>query len=66
MVDNLISKSLAWENEKQKLFLYDGVSDFKIFQDVSSFWNCLANWLLLQCAGAFGVDSGGLQASQAE
>ena len=26
MVDNLISKTLAWEDEKQKLFLYDGVS----------------------------------------
>lgn len=26
MVDGLISKTLAWEDEKKKLFLYDGVS----------------------------------------
>ena len=26
MVDNLIHRTLAWEDEKKKLFLYDGVS----------------------------------------
>ena len=26
MVDNLIKKTLAWEEETQKSFLYDGVS----------------------------------------
>ncbi|KAK4403224.1 microtubule-associated protein 6 [Sesamum angolense] len=33
MVDNLISKTLAWEDEKQKLFLYDGVRLISILED---------------------------------
>ncbi|XP_057785176.1 65-kDa microtubule-associated protein 6-like [Salvia miltiorrhiza] len=33
MVDNLISKTLAWEEEKQKLFLYDGVRLVSILED---------------------------------
>lgn len=28
MVDNLINRTLAWEDEKKTLFLYDGVSVF--------------------------------------
>lgn len=46
MVDNLISKTLVWEDEKQKLFLYDGVSDLKIFQAVSSFCMLFGNYIL--------------------
>lgn len=34
MVDNLISKTLAWEDEKKKLFLYDGVSYLKNLKQV--------------------------------
>ncbi|XP_047974183.1 65-kDa microtubule-associated protein 6-like [Salvia hispanica] len=33
MVDNLISKTLSWEEEKQKLFLYDGVRLVSILED---------------------------------
>ncbi|XP_027098642.1 65-kDa microtubule-associated protein 6 [Coffea arabica] len=33
MVDNLISKTLAWEDEKKKLFLYDGVRLASILED---------------------------------
>ncbi|KAH6809771.1 Microtubule associated protein family protein [Perilla frutescens var. frutescens] len=33
MVDNLISKTLVWEDEKQKLFLYDGVRLVSILED---------------------------------
>lgn len=33
MVDNLISKTLAWEDEKKKLFLYDGVRLVSILED---------------------------------
>ncbi|KAL8519740.1 hypothetical protein ACS0TY_010613 [Phlomoides rotata] len=33
MVDNLISKTLAWEDEKHKLFLYDGVRLVSILED---------------------------------
>lgn len=31
MVDNLISKTIVWENDKKKSFLYDGVSWGTIF-----------------------------------
>ena len=37
IVDNLINKTLAWEYEKKKLFLYDGVSS-------------LSNMSFLRCA----------------
>ncbi|KAL8034913.1 hypothetical protein ABFX02_12G061800 [Erythranthe guttata] len=33
MVDSLISKTLAWEEEKRKLFLYDGVRLVSILED---------------------------------
>ncbi|KAH0756948.1 hypothetical protein KY290_020441 [Solanum tuberosum] len=33
MVDSLISRTLAWENENQKLFLYDGVRLVSILED---------------------------------
>ncbi|XP_009798327.1 65-kDa microtubule-associated protein 6 [Nicotiana tabacum] len=33
MVDSLIIKTLAWEDEKQKLFLYDGVRLVSILED---------------------------------
>lgn len=33
MVENLISKTLAWEDEKKKLFLYDGVRLVSILED---------------------------------
>ncbi|KAL1565444.1 65-kDa microtubule-associated protein 6-like [Salvia divinorum] len=33
VVDNLISKTLSWEEEKQKLFLYDGVRLVSILED---------------------------------
>ncbi|XP_042048796.1 65-kDa microtubule-associated protein 6-like [Salvia splendens] len=33
VVDNLISRTLAWEKEKQKLFLYDGVRLVSILED---------------------------------
>ncbi|KAL2229364.1 UNVERIFIED_CONTAM: microtubule-associated protein 6, partial [Sesamum indicum] len=33
MVDDLISKMLAWEDEKQKLFLYDGARLISILED---------------------------------
>ncbi|GAA0154150.1 non-motor microtubule binding protein [Lithospermum erythrorhizon] len=33
MVDNLISKTLQWEQEKQKQFLYDGVRLVSILED---------------------------------
>ncbi|XP_059649758.1 65-kDa microtubule-associated protein 6-like [Cornus florida] len=33
MVDNLINKTLAWESEKKKLFLYDGVRLVSILED---------------------------------
>ncbi|KAI5677994.1 hypothetical protein M9H77_08944 [Catharanthus roseus] len=33
MVDNLISKTLSWEDEKRKLFLYDGVRLVSILED---------------------------------
>jgi protein regulator of cytokinesis 1 len=33
MVDSLISKTLAWEHEKKKLFLYDGVRLASILED---------------------------------
>nr|GMD26546.1 65-kDa microtubule-associated protein 6-like [Ipomoea batatas] len=33
MVENLISKTLAWENEKKKLFLYDGARLVSILED---------------------------------
>lgn len=33
MVDNLIGKTLAWEDEKRKLFLYDGVRLVSILED---------------------------------
>nr|GMD21811.1 65-kDa microtubule-associated protein 6-like [Ipomoea batatas] len=33
MVENLISKTLAWENEKKKLFLYDGARMVSILED---------------------------------
>lgn len=33
IVDNLISKTLAWEDEKKKLFLYDGVRLVSILED---------------------------------
>ncbi|KAA8529884.1 hypothetical protein F0562_034512 [Nyssa sinensis] len=33
IVDNLINKTLAWENEKRKLFLYDGVRLVSILED---------------------------------
>ncbi|CAA3014704.1 65-kDa microtubule-associated 6-like [Olea europaea subsp. europaea] len=33
MVDNLISKTLAWEEEKKNLFLYDGVRLVSILED---------------------------------
>ncbi|XP_027096442.1 65-kDa microtubule-associated protein 6-like [Coffea arabica] len=33
MVDNLISKTLVWEDEKKKLFLYDGVRLASILED---------------------------------
>ncbi|XP_011098640.1 65-kDa microtubule-associated protein 6-like [Sesamum indicum] len=33
MVDDLISKTLAWEDEKQKLFLYDGARLISILED---------------------------------
>ncbi|CAI9096887.1 OLC1v1033133C1 [Oldenlandia corymbosa var. corymbosa] len=33
MVDGLISKTLAWEDEKRKLFLYDGVRLVSILED---------------------------------
>ncbi|PIN00851.1 Microtubule-associated protein essential for anaphase spindle elongation [Handroanthus impetiginosus] len=33
MVDTLISKTLAWEKEKEKLFLYDGVRLVSILED---------------------------------
>ncbi|CAI9755248.1 unnamed protein product [Fraxinus pennsylvanica] len=33
MVDNLISKTLAWEEEKKYLFLYDGVRLVSILED---------------------------------
>ncbi|XP_028096875.1 65-kDa microtubule-associated protein 6-like [Camellia sinensis] len=33
IVDNLINKTLAWEDEKKKLFLYDGVRLVSILED---------------------------------
>ncbi|XP_004236913.1 65-kDa microtubule-associated protein 6 [Solanum lycopersicum] len=33
MVDSLVSRTLAWENENQKLFLYDGVRLVSILED---------------------------------
>ncbi|XP_038698122.1 65-kDa microtubule-associated protein 6-like isoform X1 [Tripterygium wilfordii] len=33
IVDNLISKTVAWEDEKRKLFLYDGVRLVSIVED---------------------------------
>jgi protein regulator of cytokinesis 1 len=33
IVDNLIHKTLAWENEKNKMFLYDGVRLVAILED---------------------------------
>ncbi|CAI0553070.1 unnamed protein product [Linum tenue] len=33
MVDNLINKTLAWEDERQMLFLYDGVRLVSILED---------------------------------
>lgn len=30
MVDNLINRTLAWEDEKRALFLYDGVSTYSV------------------------------------
>ncbi|GFS39098.1 microtubule associated protein (MAP65/ASE1) family protein [Actinidia rufa] len=33
IVDNLINKTLAWEEEKKKLFLYDGVRLVSILED---------------------------------
>ncbi|KAL3651196.1 hypothetical protein CASFOL_004198 [Castilleja foliolosa] len=33
IVDNLIKQTLAWENEKHKLFLYDGVRLVSILED---------------------------------
>lgn len=62
MVDSLIIKTLAWEDEKQKLFLYDGVSSpaatsFQIFSFVCTVFQM--KWFL--CVGEIGVDIGGLQ-----
>ena len=42
VVDNLISRTLAWEKEKQKLFLYDGVSDLNSFNKLQVF-ECFAH-----------------------
>ncbi|KAK9063822.1 hypothetical protein SSX86_017694 [Deinandra increscens subsp. villosa] len=39
MVDNLISKTIVWEDEKKKLFLYDGVSFFKNLVSVSQLFS---------------------------
>ena len=38
MVDNLICKTITWEDEKKKLFLYDGVSFLVCYS--SYFENC--------------------------
>jgi len=37
MVDNLINKTLSWEDEKKTHFLYDGVS----FEVLNNYFGCV-------------------------
>lgn len=66
MVDNLISKTLAWEDEKRKLFLYDGVS-LSLFRFSVSFFfaelRCFDRFLVVRFVGKIGIYIGGLQNS---
>jgi hypothetical protein len=38
MVDNLISRTFAWEDEKNTPFMYDGVSVPKIYFDLKVYF----------------------------
>lgn len=52
MVENLIRHTLAWENEKHKQFLYDGVGFPKFFVRTFKFLFLLydlSNWLFCFC-----------------